>query len=306
MLPVPPRPRSDPPSLPSQTLAEPATPVTPSRTPSPSPSPSTHYRPDFPADSPLLPQYEHLKARADHPAPDGAIDPLPHKPAYRKFMTPEQAAASAHFRNDYRLRRRAAHGQDSADPANRTRPEFLRHGREDDFTHSEMGRTYRRAGDGMRPNGPGPIFGETGEPSLPHRSGSFPPGTTVDIHSHPWDYTHAPSPMDQAAIFEKRTNALNPPGVDVAMGMVYHPKYDSFLGFDGRLHGGERVEGRAHPGEPFFYSLHNPYDMNGAQYRHPGTNGAMPLPGPQDVKSEYEGRALPQDPPRPGFGGEGG
>ena len=194
--------------------------------PSPNPSqalvhtPSLKYQPLTKADRKTdehLQEMVRYRERKGQPHPD-----LPTKPAGAREMTGEEAAATRLFRDRYL----------------RTELEANMNGTRGDFDRHEYCQTYRREGDEIVANRDGFIVG--GFNYVAPQSGRFPPGTRVDIHSHP-NMAHPanamPSDLDQRVAHQLRTNALHRPGTMMSGAIMYYPPTGKFFGYSGELTG---------------------------------------------------------------------
>jgi hypothetical protein len=183
-------------------------------------TPSLSYQAKTPAD---LKTDEHLqemvryRERKGEPHPD-----LPLRPAGSRQMTPDEAAATRLFRERY-----FETGRKSDIEGSRW-----------DFDRHEYCQTYRREGEEIVANQADMIVG--GFNYVAPQSGRFPPGTRVDIHSHPnlrSKHNGMPSDLDQRVAHQLRTNALHRPGTQISGAIMYYPPKDVFYGYTGELVG---------------------------------------------------------------------
>ncbi len=151
---------------------------------------------------------------------------MPTYPARTRPMTRDEADATRDFKARYQAKSDAAEAR-GFKPA---------------FDALEYKQTYRREGDRMLANQPGLIVGT--DWGIPHQPGLYPPGTRVDIHSHPNIPrlgNDIPSEADHRSAHRNRTNALNRPGTQLDGSLLYDPVSDAFFGYSGEpsgRHGG--------------------------------------------------------------------
>ncbi len=197
------------------------------KTPPPQPTgpvlghtPSLKYQPMTKADRKTD---ERLQEMIQYREKKGEAHPdLPTEPAGTREMTAEEAAATRLFRERYFMT-----GREANITGNRW-----------DFERHEFYQTYRREGQEIVANQPELIMG--GFNFIPPQSGRFPPGTRIDIHSHPHQKHPSnaiPSDLDQRVAHQLRTNALHRPGTSISGAIMYYPPEDTFFGYTGELTG---------------------------------------------------------------------
>ena len=158
---------------------------------------------------------------------------LPMQPAGKRLMTDEEAAATRIFK--------------------------AQHARVPDADSREYQQTYRREGDEMVANQDGLIPG--GPNFVEHQPGMYPPGSRIDIHSHPdivQPKNAVPSDLDYKTANQLRTNALHRPGTDLSGAILYYPPKDVFYGYSGERTGPNRT--------PEFHELVDPFPKSTAPH----------------------------------------
>ncbi|MDB5106029.1 MAG: hypothetical protein JWP91_3718 [Fibrobacteres bacterium] len=178
-------------------------------------TPSLEYKPQTKVDKRDAAYYRSIRAFRDQ---TGFIHPdIPMQPAGRRLMTPDEAAATLIFRDH--------------------------HDRVDD-PQVEYLQTYRREGGEIVANQDQLIRG--GHVHVDNVPGLYPPGSRIDIHSHPdvdRPLNAVPSDADYLHAQQVRTNALHREGTEMTGGIMYYPPTRTFFGYTGeRVGPGMRPE----------------------------------------------------------------
>jgi hypothetical protein len=190
-------------------------------------TPSLEYKPKTKDDKQVAGYYQNI--RAHHNRTNTIHPDMPLGPAGSRAMTPDEAAATRIFKDQH-------------DRVPDTQVEYMQ--------------TYRREGDEIVANQQGLIQGE--RTRVGGVSGLYPPGSRIDIHSHPDVHkltNSIPSDLDYLHAHHARTNKLHRPGTEMDGAIMYYPPTQTFFGYTGERVGPQR--------RPEFLELRDPFPSQG-------------------------------------------